>query len=342
VKRALTLFGAVCAICVGSASAEPLRNFKIGDWFAGSYSFSGTNQFSHCAAVGTYRSGITMIFAIDKKFAWSVGFANDQWRLNQGAKYDVVFKIDDYPPLTGTATAISTTQVSVPMADNVQLFSLFRRGQELKVYSAGQTFVFNLTNTGKVLPALLNCVNSYVTPAPMTSASINPFDINPRTETSTANKTNKEGNNRAEATALVANVLAQAGLTNFYVFPPNEMPSEIKADVIWKTSNVVGTFTVAPSSKLDELTAALIGSDVQDCKGKFVSGSIPDETGVVRVFTACEKDKKATTIYYLGVPRKAGGLYLMATMDFGEEQAARKADESIRSAVQQVLFRPGQ
>jgi len=127
-RKVLTLFAMIFATSVGLASAEPIRDFKIGDWNVGSYSFTGTNQFSHCAASGLYRSGIMMLFSINNKFTWSVGFANNQWRLNKGAKYDVIFKIDNYPPLTGTAIAITENQVIVPMADNVELFSLFRRG----------------------------------------------------------------------------------------------------------------------------------------------------------------------------------------------------------------------
>src|SRR5262249_19417062 len=139
---------------------------------------------------------------------------------------------------------------------------------------------------------------------------------------------------------LVANVLSKSGISDFYVFPPNETPADVRADVVWKTSEVIGTLTVAPSIKLDDVTPVVIAVDAQNCKGKFISGSIPDDTGAVRLFTACEKDAKSTTVFYVAAPRKSGGSYLLATMSLGEDQSARKADDNIRSAIQQVLFKP--
>lgn len=320
-----------------TAFSDTIRNFEVGHWYAGAFSRDGTNQFSHCAASATYRSGVTMLFSINKKYSWAIGFANPKWNLQPGSKFDLVFRIDNFSSLTGTAQAISPQQVSVALADNVELFSLFRRGHELRVFAAGQTFVFNLTDTGRVLPALLSCVSSYVNPTPANSVSANPFVAADKNAAPSKPRSN-ELKNRAEATVLLANILGQSSVSNYHVLPPDEMPKSSKVDVIWKTSDLIGTLTVFPTSKLDDVTPQIISGDAKSCKGKFVSGAMPADAGMVRVFTACDEKGKTTTVYYMAANRRTGGYYLMATADLGQSQSAKEADEHIRSAVQRILF----
>jgi hypothetical protein len=114
---------------------------------------------------------------------------------------------------------------------------------------------------------------------------------------------------------------------------------ELKADAVWVAADVIGTINVFPTiatKDLDEVRSIIIGGDAKTCKGTFFSGSIPDDgkdNQLTRVFTTCQV-KETSTSYYLAVPRKAGGVYILRTMTTaGPEKPAKEADASIRKAV---------
>jgi hypothetical protein len=145
----------------------------------------------------------------------------------------------------------------------------------------------------------------------------------------------------AEATAFAANLLSQAGFQGFTLLGPSDNP-EIKGDARWVHGSTFGTVNIYANVKagqLKKLPSILIGLDAKACEGTFFSGSIPDD-GVgtlARVFTTCQKNReKPITVYYLAVPRKAGGAYVISTLSFGSEKPAKEDDATPRSAVLKV------
>jgi hypothetical protein len=358
-RMAETIVIAGALLSAASASAERLEAFKIANWSAGAYSYAGSNRFSHCAAAARYRNGITMLFSINRAYEWSMGFANPNWTLTRGNAYDIAFRVDYTSTITARAVAVSDRQVEVHLADSATLFSRFKYGNQLRVASAGKVFSFNLTDTSAILPQLLRCVKLYVD-APQRNANSNSsadFFGPPAKEKSRdlfgpeskseperiARATDGAGDaaSRIEAATLAANLLAQSGIRDFHIMTPNEMGA-LKVHAAWRAGAVLGTVQVlsATNLKLDEIPGKLIGGDAQTCKGKFFSGSLPDQQGgspTARVFTTCETNGETLTIYYLGVSRPSGGYYVLATSAKGSEVPAKEADESLRSAVFKVL-----
>jgi hypothetical protein len=327
-------------ISASHSLGAPLRNFRVRAWYAGAYSDDSTGAFSHCAANASYKSGITVVFGITKNARWTVGFANPQWRLSKGATYDIAFTVDDMPPIAAKAYAISATHVSVVLQDSSELFARFRRGNVLLVAAADRVFSFNLTGTSQLLPVLLRCAMQNGNPAIVT----NPFEKSrplvekARPITTRASDRSAE---RAEATTLAANLLSQAGIQGFVLLDKNELPT-IKADAKWRAGNLFGTITVIPDlqpSQISDVPATLIAGDAKTCKGTFLSGAMQDEpkNSFARIFTTCNDGKDTTTVYYLAVPRKAGGAYIMTTATVGSEVPAKEADSNIRTAVYKVL-----
>ena len=159
--------------------------------------------------------------------------------------------------------------------------------------------------------------------------------------------------NRAEATALAANILGQAGVIGFQILAPNDLPQGFHADAVWKAGSVIGTVSILEpdgQTKIDDVPGILIGGDAQSCRGKFFSGSLPDATDqspIARVFTSCQTPKGTTSVYYIAVPRdQGGGFYLLAMMTANAEQSkaeppteeqAKEMENSIRKAVFKVL-----
>jgi hypothetical protein len=326
------------------ALAEALHTFTIAKWTGGAYASNETGQFNHCAASSTYLSGITMIFAINRQYEWNIGFTHPSWTLTNGTSIDVIFTIDNSAPLTGKAIALGATHVAVRLADSAALFQRFRRGRQLNVFAVGKLFQFNLTDTAQVLPVLLKCVVYQGQPfqidgpaGPPTAAAARPRPGGDAASSAAA---------RAEATALAANILGQTGM-KFQILTPGE--TKIRADAVWKAGPILGAiYVLQPDgvTKLEDIPGRIIGEDARACRGKFLSGSLPDVSDgppIARMFTICDTLKSTITIYYLGVARSAGGFYLIGTMSTGPDKSDnsqepfKEADSNIRSAVFKVL-----
>jgi hypothetical protein len=329
----------VSLTCAGSAAT--MRNFKVGDWTAGAYSNDTTRDFSHCAATGTYRSGISVLFSISRDFHWSMGFAHPSWNLRPGAVFDIAFTVDDMPPIQAKARAVKALFVEVDLDESSELFARFRRGRVLRVAAANQVFSFNLTGTAQLLPALLTCAANRGSATQMAS---NPFE----TRAGKSSPSNPSGGTAdraretAEATALAANLLSAAGIQGFTLLGPSDRP-EIKGDARWLQGDILGTINVmayVPPGEFKNIPAYLIGYDAKACKGTFFSGAVPDDTvEISRVFTTCQVGGDTSTRYYLAVPRRAGGAYLIATFSAGSEKPAKEADAQLRAVVFKALAR---
>jgi hypothetical protein len=156
----------------GAAAVVKLSSSTVGNWTVAAFSAPGSMDFDFCAAEVPYDSGITLGFRVTRSFEWNMALFNRSWTLNPGSQYPLTFSIDYSQPIGATAVAIGVTGVRVPLAPDAALFKRFMAGARLNVVSASQNFGFNLTDTSKMLPDLLSCVQSYVGAAPRTS---NPF-----------------------------------------------------------------------------------------------------------------------------------------------------------------------
>lgn len=353
------------------AYSATLKNTKVGNWLVGAYSNDQTRQFSHCGAITSYNSGIRMLFGVARNYAWSLGFANPQWNLSGGSTYSIAFTVDNIPALRAVAYAIGPQQVKVDLADSEALFNVFRHGKLLTVYAAGQTFQFNLLSTSRLLPVLLNCVHNYMDPrqeAPhnpfiaaskpveqaMPALSSPPVPAAPATpmQANVASVESKEAKDQlvlarqVEATSLLANILGQAGVTSFQILKPSEA-AQFKADAAWRAGDSFGTLTILTGdnkSPVSDLSAILMASDAKNCSGKFVSGSMPDETGKEgsRIMTSCQTGDKNLTAYYSIFSRSEGGHYVLSTAgsekpSVGAPKQTEGIDNGVRTAAYKVL-----
>jgi hypothetical protein len=315
-------------VSLSQAHAAPLKHFKVGAWNSGAYSDDPGNSFSHCAGSASYNSGVIVTLIIDKTYNWGVAFSNPAWNLTPGADVDLAYVVDGGEPRATKAKAISNKQVLIGFGGDSDRFKEFSRGYQLRVAAANQVFTFNLTDTAKLLPALLHCVTQQIHPAPVLAA----------TATAAATPVAHRSDFKAEATVIAANLLSEAGVTGFRIAAPDEFP-DLKADAVWAATNVMGTINILPTvtaKDLDDIRSSVIGNDARACKGMFFSGSIPDDgkEALTRVFTTCQVKTDSATNYYLAVPRKAGGIYILRTMTAaGSEKPAKEADASIRKAV---------
>ena len=202
----------------------------------------------------------------------------------------------------------------------------------LQLIASDTTSTFKLTDTSRLLPTLLDCVRNALTPIPMQTAQA------PRPTPAQA----PAEDYRAEATAIAANLLSQAGIVGFRILPAGQDQLGHQADVSWTAGNLSGALLVVQDKSLEspaDTAPQLIAMAAKACKGAFMSGSLPEEAHgtQARVFTNCRTDKTIRTIYYLTMRRPRGGYYVFATAADGAEEPAKEADTNIRTAVFNVL-----
>jgi hypothetical protein len=309
-----------------------MRTYHVGNWLLGAYS-DQNSAFQHCAASVTYHSGVTVFFSINRNYQWSIGFSHPRWKYIVGRPFSVTFAVDESAPITASGHVFIPTGVEVNLDPTSALFNLFRHGRLLRVAGTQSVFQFYLTGTNAVLTSLLECVKLKGQAPQMVASS-------PQVLSNAAGAATPGVGDRAiykaEATAMAANILSAAHIDGFHLLEPDERP-DIKGDARWAASDLFGTIDVLPQLKPDDIKSVggyVIANDAKACKGAFLSGAMPgSDAAAGRIFTSCQIGGKMITTYYMAVPRRSGGAYVIATSSFGDEKPAKAADSSIRAAV---------
>ncbi len=331
--KVLTAFLIAAIACVGPASADTLRTFEVGQWSAASFAFDGTKRLSHCAASADYENGMMLLFSINRDYQWSVGFAAPEIEVQTGRSFVLGLAIDGATPTKVTAQAVSEHQFTIDLAPDAALFERFRQGRQLQLFSQGFSPKFNLTGTSQLLPALLNCVRTALEPVPMQAGS---------SSRSTAPRSAPAADDRAEATALLANLLSQSGISGFVIEPAPADEIGRSVDASWSTKDVGGALIVVDDKSLQTPADAaphVIAMGAKICKGTFMSGALPEEAqgSLARAFTSCRSEKGTLTAYYLTIRRPNGGHYVFITRTYGSDELVKDADANIRAAALKVL-----
>jgi len=166
-------FGLTCAALLtlaGEVWAEgPFRTFYVGEWRAGAYTSDATRQFSHCAAWAPYRSGISFFVSIDREFNWRLAFSHPRWQLRQGQTIPFALTFDGAGPVRVEGAATSRDMVMIRMPVNSVLINAFRQARLMEAYAMGERFAFRLDGTSRLMPALVDCVKTNLTPPAVAS-----------------------------------------------------------------------------------------------------------------------------------------------------------------------------
>ncbi len=154
---------AVLGLCasVSAARAATLEELNINGWVVGAYSDNRTGLFTHCATSVPYRSGTTLLFHLSRSYQWSMGLHNRAWRNTPGAAINLMYFIDNGPPIRVTAVVNNLGVVSIPLADSRALFEKFKKGRRLFVVDSRERFGFDLANSSKALDAVYGCVQRH-------------------------------------------------------------------------------------------------------------------------------------------------------------------------------------
>lgn len=254
-----------------------------------------SGKFSFCSAETRYNSGIGLMFSIHADGKWAMSFAHPAWQLTEQAAYPLQYQIDSGPMLSGRGIAVTSKLVLVPLEDSTVLFQMFKQGRQLKVYAAGQTFAFNLTNTSKVLDGVAACwQQKFAEPQPPSNPFAPPAAPSPPADNSPY---------RAEAATVIANVLSMSGIQGFAI--ADTVPDSLKGYlVVWTAPGLVGGVQIMDRTTVEQASAFIAASDTGTCKGTL--GTFAGGNGF--------------RINYAIVPRQKGGVYVLST---GETEAGQ-------------------
>jgi hypothetical protein len=244
-----------------------------------------------------------------------MALANPSWHLTPGATYHISYQVDQQSPLGGEAAVVRSDLAEVALLDSTALFRAFQRGHLLTVQAAGQTFYFDLKDSGKALAATLSCAQSNVAAS---GTGTNPFAA-PVTPAPQAGNQPSQAAFRAEAAALAANLLSSAGVQGFQIV--SEIPADLASTFhsMWTAPGLVGGVVVSPDGKVDEGVSLITANSASNCKGKFGVTKIPVTGAGADVKTLCETAPgTAQVVSYLIFPRPAGGVYVFSTSDVSD------------------------
>ena len=139
-----------------SFAAGPFGTIHVGNWRGGAYTSDADGTFSHCAALSSYTSGISLFVSYNVKSQWLLGFASPKFHLTKGETFpiDVTFDGESQVRLFGTAvTDQLITSIMVPNA-----LRDFKKATLMVAVAKGATFQFALNSAGTLLPVISNCV----------------------------------------------------------------------------------------------------------------------------------------------------------------------------------------
>ncbi len=326
----------------------PGSTLHYGNWDGSA--FADDNGFTHCAISAPYQSGITLHFAIDRKYLWRMGFSHPNWTMRAGDSFGIVYQIDGYRSVSAEATVIDPTFAMAELIATERLFNQFRRGNTLRVRSGGETYSFSLRGTSKALAIALQCVNRWIDyrpyrapeqpappvasnePAPSGSASDDDGSAPPLFATSPQDM--------LAATRFAVSLFSSSEFSGYKLMTENEMtrdgtPEFIRSAAVgWSSPEAIGTLHVIAPDALDptDAIAEVMSGDSKNCKGSFASGkkTVADGTPVITAFAACKEGGKYTFYNdYIAFRRPDRKVYLISSMQSGKADVDRNVSEAL-------------
>jgi S1-C subfamily serine protease len=154
------LVSTIVAVTGGAYARGPYGSITVGNWSGGAFTNDNDGSFSHCGAITPYRSGILFVVSVGQDFSWTLGFSHQNWKLVPGKAFEIVLTFDGQQPFNVQGVPLDTHLLSVPMPANSSLITQFRKAKVMTAFAQGELFQFNLSQTGQLLPSLVNCVES--------------------------------------------------------------------------------------------------------------------------------------------------------------------------------------
>lgn len=329
--RCCIVFLIAVLFCCSQASAKgPFGEFHFGGWDVAAYTDDQSGVFSHCAAGAEYGSGIIFVVSVNSSLNWTLGFQHSSWQLQPGEAIPIELVFDHRATFTVFGEVVDPAFVRVQMPSDSALIKQFRWARVMRAFAKGQLYAFNLTNTSKLLPLLVNC--SIANKGKTESA----WGLNSNPDvgtTSTAATSPVSQDLQIEAIGLATNFMLQAGLQNPKVLCRTETPADLASfGAAWTSDEARGAVMVLEAEagvKGLDLATTVANASSDACKGKFAAGresKLIDSEVVFRGFSTCDDSDGLRSSQYFVVPRQRGGFVVFAVFTDGVESLGGEAE----------------
>lgn len=310
---------AFTALTAAPLSAEQFQSFKVGNWTVEAHADDTSGRFTHCASSVNYKSGIKLLFSIDRNWAWNMGFAHPDWQLQPGENYSVQYQIDRSEISNATAVAASTKLARVRLPADAGLFRMMRRGNTLRVATQSDVMSFSLTSTNRMLNALTDCVKKYehyVRPGRSDPFSSNTQDSNPFGAPRAATATPSPQAVRAEAYEVGRMIMTELDVTYNYVAPSDNPTIYDTYDSVWEMNKFIGSLRIVKAEDITRIDQVLADGEAERCNGDFHTKIKPGDEqpgaqAIRRVAVCDQTDGKRVISTFMTYPRTAGGSYIL-------------------------------
>jgi hypothetical protein len=314
------------ALSLSVAQAAHLRSkFKVGSWSGGAYFDDQKKTLDRCTATRPSLEGGDISYSVDREFQWSVTLSNPAWNFIKGARQSVILTVGQPPAsMNAHAIAIDRAILKLQVADPMALFAKLRIAQKIRIIIGGLVLDLPLEGGEEVLSALTQCAlratHSYQSVKP----SLSVFDSRQAPSKAT----------RAEAAALVSNIIAYAHVENSQALPTMMDLSGLPVDAGWKVGLVTAGVTILESPLPQErIVEDLIARSRRACRGGFFFVTLSDKVNdspAGRVYDSCQTSETTNSSYHLVITRPKTGAYVLSLLSTGSSffgAAHRLADQ---------------
>jgi hypothetical protein len=300
----------------------------IRDWEIWAFSEDKTAKFSHCAVGANYKNGVRLIFSIDRSKNWSMGLANQNWRLTPGTRYNFDIQLDGIQGRHWFGEAVGQTLLRVPLADSASLFEAFSAARLLTVNAANGTYRFSLDNSRIALDAVAACALRH-----LQAENVNPFGppSNPFERAPSGPAASDDGAFYSEAAVVMTNTLSAIGVTGYRLLSVEELKKQFKDNhAVWIGAGAAGSLRILPDvTSVSDAAADLLAASSSDCDGRFMSGK--NAAGkAIKIMAVCDtKSGKMLNDQYIVSPRPQGGVFIFGVFAIHDDANSANAASKV-------------
>ncbi len=222
-----TVVAAALMLLSSAAFSEEISgtNYSYGNWIGAAYTFTGTNDFSHCVVSAPFLSGDTLFLTVNRNATVSIGVQSPALDLVAGQTFPVTLVVDRRAPIYATATAVDSKSAMLNIVQFEMAMDALQRGRTLFINSAVGNAQYDLTGTYRALEYTLQCAmaNSRYHP-PVTAA-----------DSSVENGTDK-----TMLFQVATQMISELQVSDFRYLTPQEVTARFQSDGVFWTSDASG------------------------------------------------------------------------------------------------------
>jgi hypothetical protein len=331
--------------------ATQAKNFEIGSsgaWTVTAFYSDRTDKFDFCTISGTYKSGVTVFFALYPDANWSIIFARREGFGDTRNNHFNLY-VDDRFVYGGEATR-NTSVLVLPLPRSSEVLKAMYGGKTLKVVSAHGTSFFSLNGTAQAITQLAKCVTERNQMADTgrsdrrgdTAGAFGTGEDTPQDSRQPDIAQHKFG--REELLKFVSGFLSEAGLDNYRILPYDDTKNF--GDVAWQFEDgLIGSiiaFRNAPKLSLNEVGSLALKADAESCIGEFASAKKAPRyfqgMEIFEVATVCRAGEKSFNIQYSVARMPTGTVIRLMSARVGQIAETQAPDSQRVERSQKALL----